>query len=406
MMYTSVKLVKIESDEIQELICRTQDLTRGGYDLYDQNYKVLVSLLKRLLRLTRQEKEWHLYFYTLYELMYLYARNNNYAEIVKYAELYYKDSALYMDRELPNYPDTNMAYINVWTYDKIFEAYYEYYQIDDAKMEAFMKRYEEAALKYGKTYLYYKNEISLSILYLDRDRMERAVRNFLFYEKEMKSCYVCGHLPYLRHFLLVGQEQRAEELMLDYIHKNIPQKHVWCYKYCQNAEPDSMYLDMIGLCVDSGNVEKFQYFYEKYWMKLPLETRLNDEACSFQRLLAAYDGCFDKLDKGIEQAAEDIREENDDTTVHNMNTFLEWWCYFILLDRNGVHKVSVKFPELETDAQGQVSTLAVSDYMQAKADLHGNRFAQARAQFDYRFAKESYRKCFLQENDGSRMKSW
>ena len=71
-----------------------------------------------------------------------------------------------------------------------------------------------------------------------------------------------------------------------------------------------------------------------------------------------------------------------------------------MLDRNGVHKVSVKFPELETDAQGQVSTLAVSDYMQAKADLHGNRFAQARAQFDYRFEKTSYQKCFLQENDG------
>ena len=38
MMYTSVKLVKIESDEIQELICRTQDLTQGGYDLYDKNH--------------------------------------------------------------------------------------------------------------------------------------------------------------------------------------------------------------------------------------------------------------------------------------------------------------------------------------------------------------------------------
>lgn len=400
MMYTSVKPVKIESDEIRELICRTQDLTQGGYDLYDQNYKVLISLLKRLLRLTKQEKEWHLYFYTLYELMYLYSRNNNYAEIVKYAELYYKDSALYMDRELPNYPNTNMAYINIWTYSRIFEAYYTYYQIDDAKMETFMRRYEEAALKYGKTYEYYADEISLSILYLDRDRMERAVRNFLCYEKEMESCYVCGHLPYLRHFLLVGQEQRAEELMLDYIHKNIPQKHVWCYKYCQNAEPDSMYLDMMRLCVSSGNVEKFQYFYEKYWMKLPPETRLNDEAGSFQRLLAAYDGCFDKLDKDIEQATEDIREENDDTTVHNMNAFLEWWCYFILLDRSGVHKVSVKFPELETDAQGQVSTLAASNYMQAKADLHGNRFAQARPQFDYCFAKKSYRKCFLQKNDG------
>ena len=123
MIYGSIKPIKIESDEIRKLVSKTRDLTRGGYDLYDQNYNVLVSILKRLLRLTKQEKEWHLYFYTLYELMYLYTRNNNYAEIVKYAELYYKDSALYMDRELSNYPNTDMASINVWVYDMIFEAY-------------------------------------------------------------------------------------------------------------------------------------------------------------------------------------------------------------------------------------------------------------------------------------------
>lgn len=394
MIYGSIKPIKIESDEIRELVSKTQDLTRGGYDLYDQNYNVLVSILKRLLRLTKQEKEWYLYFYTLYDLMYLYTRNNNYAEIVKYAELYYKDSALYMDRELSNYPNTDMASINVWVYDMIFEAYYQYYQIDDAKMEMFMKRYEEAALKYGNTYKYYADEISLSILYLDIDRMERAVRNFLFYEKEMKSCYVCRHLPYLRHFLLIGQGRRAEELMLDYIHKNIPKKHLWCYKYCQNAEPDSMYLDMIATCVNSGNVEMFQYFYKKYWMELPQEIRLED-ASTLQRLLIAYDGCFDQLDKDIEQAVEDISEENNDTTVNNMNVFLEWWCYFILLERSGVPKVCAQFPNLETDAQGQVSTMAVSDYMQAKADFYGEKFAKVRSRFDYEFTKESYRKCFL-----------
>ncbi|MDE6054245.1 MAG: hypothetical protein K2G55_10880, partial [Lachnospiraceae bacterium] len=56
-------------------------------------------------------------------------------------------------------------------------------------------------------------------LYRDVNRAEAAARNFLVYEKEIESCYVCGHLPYLLHFLLVGQDQKAEELMLDYIHK-------------------------------------------------------------------------------------------------------------------------------------------------------------------------------------------
>lgn len=70
--------------------------------------------------------------------------------MARYAEIYYKDSALYMDRELPNYPDTDMPLLNIYTL--VFEAYYEYYQIDDAKMEVFMKQYGEAAQKYGRKF--------------------------------------------------------------------------------------------------------------------------------------------------------------------------------------------------------------------------------------------------------------
>lgn len=394
MTYEGVKTSQIQPEEIRNLVARTQELTRGSYDLYDQNYKILSTLLKRLLGLTKQEKEWYLYFYTLYELLYLNMRDNNFTEIVKYAELYYKDSALYMDRELPNYPDTNMAYVNVWTYNMIFQAYYQYYQIDDVRMEAFMKQYEEAALRYGKTYNYYSDEMQLAIMYMDVDRAERAARKFLLYEKEMRSCYICGHLQYLFHFLLIGQERQAEELMLDYIHKRIPKKHVWCYQYCQRAEPDSLYLDMMELCVRSGKQEMFRHYYETYWMELPHETRMDEDADSFQRLLAAYGGCFDQLDKDIGKAAEDIGEERKETTVNNMNAFLEWWCYFSLLDQSGVHEISVQFPGLETDGQGRAATRTVSEYMQAKADQYGEKFARARAQFDYGVTKESYRRCF------------
>jgi len=401
MTFSSVKrswLNQIHSDEIRELVIRSQELTRAGYDLYDQNYKVLSQLLKRVLRLTKQEKEWYLYFFALYDLLYLNGRDNNYAEIVKYAEIYYKDSAQYMDKELPNYPDTEMAYLNVWIYGCIFDAYSRYYQVDDAKMDAFMKQYEEAALKYGKTYCYYEDEMTLGMLYQDAQRAEKAARSFLIYEKEITSCYVCRHKPYLAHFLLTGQVQKAEELMLDYIHKNIPKEHLWCYQYCESAEPDSMYLDVMEVCVQCGKKESFLYFYQKYWMELPLETRLDSDAGSFQRLLCAFDGCFDHLENDLKRASEDIDEEDKDTTVSNMYAFLEWWCYFTLLGRSGVDTVNVLFSGLETDEADQVSTQFVSDYMQEKADTYGGKFAQARKQFDYGFVKEAYQKCFLQSD--------
>ena len=398
MMFEKVKAVQIHSEEIMKLVGRAQKLTRGSYDLYDQNYKPLASILKKLLKITKQEREWYLYFDAIDELMYLNHRNNNYAEIVKYAEVFYKDSAQYMDREIPNYPSVPMAYLNVWIYDKIFDAYYQYYQIDDAKMDLFMKKFEEAALKYGKTYVYYWGELNLSILYRDAGRAEAAARNFLVYEKEIESCYVCGHMPYLLHFLLVGQEQKAEELMLDYIHKNIPKKSLWCYQYCQRAEPDSMYVSFMEVCVRCGRKESFLYFYKKYWMELPLETRLDSDAGAFQRLLCAFGGCFDQLEDDLKTTAEWIDEENKDTTVNNMYTFLEMWCYFILLDRSGVHTVEVLLPGMEADGTGKVSTQSVSNYMQEKADTYGGKFARARRQFDYGFAKEAYQKCFLQSD--------
>lgn len=400
MMYDKIKAYQINSEEIVRLVGRAQELTRGSYDLYDQNYKALSSILKKLLKLTKQEREWYLYFDTIDNLMYLNRRDGNYAEIVKYAEVYYRDSAAYMDRELPNYPDFPMAYLNVWIYDEIFGAYYEYYQIDDAKMDAFMKKFEAAALKYGKTYVYYWGELYLSILYRDEDRAKAAARNFLSYEKEIESCYVCGHMPYLRHFLLIGQDQRAEELMLDYIHKNIPKKQLWCYKYCQRAEPDSMYIDVMVVCVRCGRRESFLYFYKKYWLELPLETRMDvdEDTGIFQRLLGAFEGCFDQLESDLARLSEDISEECKDTTVGNMYAFLEWWCYFTLLDRNGVHTVRASFPGLEADGAGGVFTQAVIEYIQEKADTYGGKFARARRQFDYGFVKDSYRKCFLQSD--------
>lgn len=400
----------IKSQEIVGLIQKVRELAGDGYEVIHKNYEPFIKPFKKILRLAKQEKEWYLYFYTIDEILYLCCEHGKYDEVVKYAELYYKDSSLYMDREIPNYPE-KMAHLNTWIYNHIFEAYYQYHQIDDVKMDAFMDKYEENALKYGKTYVYYEDEMNLCVLYRDAQRARSAAQNFRRYENDMESCYVCGHKPYLAHLLLIGENRQAEELLCDFINKNIPKQHLWCYKYCRAVLPESLYRYVLYTCVMCGNEGAFCYFYKKYWKKLPYESRWESDATTFRRLLCVLAGTFKALKDDIREAEEDIKEnEKHETTVGNVEIALDWWCYFTLLDRSGVHEVEISLPGLneadkETgiDAQtaesgkraGKVPALTVASYMEKRADEFGALFSKARARFDYEGLKDTYRNCFL-----------
>ena len=228
-VYTNFKAHELKNEQLAGMVRKLQNLTEDGYEAIERNYALFEASYKRILPLSKQEEEWYLYFYTMYELISLYARHEKYDEVVKFAELFYRETALHMDRELPNYPGTDMSFLNTWIYQDIFRAYYYYHQIDDKKMEAFMEIYEEGAIKYGKTYTYYEAEMTLSVLYRDAERAEKAARNFMLYEKSITGCYVCNCTPYLSCLLLMGQERQAEELMLKFIYKKIPKSHLWCY---------------------------------------------------------------------------------------------------------------------------------------------------------------------------------
>ena len=400
---------ELKSAELAKLVRKVQTLAGDGYDIIHKNYEPFVKPYQQILRLAKKEQEWYLYFKAIEEILYLNRVHDKYDEVVKYAELYYKESALYMDRELPNYPE-DMAYTNIWIYNNIFVAYYQYHQIDDAKMDVFMKKFEESALKYGKIYKYYEDEMDLSLLYRDADMAKAAARNFRIYEKDIRSCYVCAHRSYLSHLLLVGENRQAEEMLCDLVNKNIPKQHLWCYNYCRAAVADSMYEDVLDDSIMSGNEEAFHYFFNKYWVKMPRETQLSDDAWSFRRLLCAYTGLFDRLKDDIRQAEECIRDEQHETTVGNIEISLRWWCYFTLLDRSGVHEVELSLPGLEkadvttgTDAKtaesekraGKVPSQVVASYMEKRADEFGALFSKARARFDYEGLKDTYRNCFL-----------
>lgn len=393
-----VGVEQLKNDNLARLVRSVQSMTRGSYQMYNQNYESLSSMLKKILQLSKQEKEWYLYFETIDDLLNLNSRVHNYAEIVKYAEIYYKDYDAHMEAELPNYPNTLLGALNTWIYEKIFEAYYEYYQKKKKKMEIFLKRYEQVALQFGKEYTYYSGLIKLGMLYRDMERTQEAARKFLVYADDMARtyCYVCGHFPYLGQLLLTRQDQKAEELMLKMLHKNIPQKYQWCYRQCEMVQLDAMYVCMLCMSVRSGRIDAFHYFYKKYWSKLERKNQCAPDNGSFQRLMGVYGGYFDRIEEDLQQALDNIKDENKHTTIGNMYEFLQWWCYFCLVDKGGIHKISIALPELELDENGQVSTLEFSDYLQKKADIYGRKFAQVRAKFDYDHVKADYQEVFLE----------
>ncbi len=373
-------------------------MTRGSYDEYDKNYKTLSTMLKRIIKVSKQENEWSIYFHAIEDLMYLdgRSRNYNYKEIIKYAEVYYKDSALYMDKMLPNYSRTTMAFTNVWICQYIFNVYFQCCEIDDAKMDVFMRKYEDVTHKYGERYMYYNAEMQMGILYHDKERAKEAARKFKNHEREIRGCYVCEHMTYLQQLVLLGQGRQAETLMIDLIDKNIPKKYLSWYQYCERAKPVSMYIIVLDACVQTGEKEMFAYFLEKYWKKLPHENRRDSDSGSFRRLLCAAIDDFGGYEDDLRYAVEKVLEkEGQSTTYGNLCSYLNLWCYFSLLDKSGIHTVSIALSELETDKNGQTATLAVSAYMGTKADRFGSQFAQARKAFDYDFVKTSYQNCFL-----------
>lgn len=387
----------IENKELADAVRRGQELTNGGYELYDRNAAAIMKLLQKILRLSKKEKEWYLYFDALYEIMYEAGRCDDYLAVVKYAEVYYKDCDLYMDKELPNYPNTHMAYLNTYIYDMIFDAYGEYYQIDDIKMDAFMKRFEEAALKYGKTYTYFECEMELGTLYRDADMLEHGKKYFEKYEHEIKSCYVCACKPLFGYYLFNGQRKLAEEFMETIIQKRIPKQHQWCYQYCESAEEEALCIELLDDSLTLCRPEEFRYFYEKHWLKLPKKTRrhyLNDgEARTTSIFLGAIAGDFEYLEEDLRKAELDVLESVKYTTVEYIDESLEWWCYFVLLDKSGVHEVAVDLPGLSKKENGKTDCLDVSVYFEKRADDYGTKFAQARVKYDYRLVKNTYREC-------------
>ena len=394
-MFSSIKTELMESQELRRLVNQVKTLTRTGYDAYDANAQTIIRCLDKILALAKKEKEWYLYFKALYNMLYeLNRQDDENKKILKYAEIYYRDQKLYMDRELPNYPNTDMRETNTDCMDVIFSVYRGYHQIADEKMDDFMRLFEECALKYGHEHLYYNALIRLGLLYHDIDMVKKGKENF---EKcVFESCYVCAHYPHFGYYLIMDDLQGAEELMDRLVNKNIPQKHRWCYKYCGRATERDMCARILCYSILLGKTEAFRDIFERRGQKLFCETDEDDGTTYFLFQLLA--GKTVSVDEAVKQAAEDIvlEEKQQTPTLGSVYDFLCWYCYFHLLEKKGILKVKLDLERSDApkaDEAGMTGCRELGEYYERKADEVGRKFAGSRKRFNYEGLKRSYGEC-------------
>lgn len=391
MMLTGIRTDRLASGELAGLVKKVRLFTNGGYDLYDKNEAAILRLLDKILVLAKKEKEWYLYFDALYCILYQLNRGDNFKAILKYAEIFFRDSALHMERELPNYPGTDMGETNSYCYANIFAAYSGFYQINDEKMETFMGMYKETVLKYGGAVHYYNKEMCLAVLYRDRDRLKRAKNNFEKYEVE--NCYVCMHLPYFAYYLLNDDVEAAEEFLKQILTRQIPKKHQWCYNMCQNTEAQSLYLNIMYDCLIIGKPDYFFYFYKKYWLGKfgRQEEKYGREFLTLSIFCCAIAGDFSELEADLREAENIMEKSAAMTTDLCIHKYLSWWGYFCLLEKSGVQEVVLKLPC--TEQTGKVLCRDAADWFEKEADRLGGLFEKAREKYDYRSIKDSYGRC-------------
>ena len=128
----------LHQPELRKLVKQFDSLTdtTNGYSCYRQNANTLKRLLDKIMVLAKEEKEWYLYFNALHEVFFVLDRiDGKSKEMLKYAEIYYRDKELYMDMALPYYADTNLSALNNYIMEDIFHVYREYYQITDKRSE-------------------------------------------------------------------------------------------------------------------------------------------------------------------------------------------------------------------------------------------------------------------------------
>lgn len=384
----------VQSKEIVRLIEKANKLTDGdGYKLYDDNAESLERILDKILTTAKKEKEWHIYFVTMYEMFYLLSRQDKSIKALKYAEIFYKDSELYMDTAVFNYPGTDIGYYSILSYSEIFTVYKKFPQITDEKMEAFMRQYRGIIEKYGEDKNYYQDKLTLALLYKDIEAAKQAKEEL--WQSDIRSCYLCAMKPVLGYYLLCEDYESLEHMMFEIRAREIPAKHRWCYTHCYLAEDRKLIREVLGYCLMFGRSEYFHKLLEENSNLFKIKKDDTAEEFYLYACLRDWTNWCD----AVKEMESDVEEwhKGQKTALGYLYDCLCWYCYFTMLDKGGTHEVATELAGKVKAAQevesGKCSGLELAAYFEKEADKIGAEMEASRRKFDYKALKQSYEEC-------------
>lgn len=384
----------IESEEILKLVRKANALSDpDSYDKQKKNVKAIIRILKQILKEAEQRKEWLVFFDTFYNLFHAFYLQYDWPKIILYAEKYFQYEC-YMEQVVLKYPAKRHRLLFDGCYGFIFKAYVTYPQINDEKMEAFMKKYEYAVKICGVRETYDESRFKLAFLYRDAAQAQEVLKVYL--KHKIDSCYLCAREPVLVCYLLSKDYETLEYEMEQIRNKQIPKQYRWCYRSCHYSN----YKDLVGFilekCIIFGDVEYFHTLLERYKdiYQMNLKNIYTEECCH-----QAYLGQFSQMAKHIETAEGDVEDGQDPKKqdLDYLEICLYWHCYFILLHRSGKEEVATTLTQRVTGEEKEMcSTVALADFFEKEADRMGVLFDQSRKQFRYQELKKYWEMCYLQ----------
>ncbi|MCI8371190.1 MAG: hypothetical protein HFI75_02105 [Lachnospiraceae bacterium] len=382
----------ISDEKLLQLIEQANHLTQGGYNDWDNNAETLTPVLQKILLRSREVQDWQAYFYTMSRLQWYVLRSgvNQPSIAFQIAELFHQDYQQHIGENISRFAGEFRVNIAA----EILDFYACYPQIDDAKLTQMLEIYRDCAARFGSNWNNgdYTALMTLALLHKDQAMAEEAAER-LQHVPYQNWCYICTYVwPMLGYYVLEDDFESAKTLALQAAKRQIPVKYQWCYQKCQQADEKSLLGRILQCCMKLGNAEQFHQFFQEWkWIYQDPQEREIDE--TYDELFHALAGEWSHLEKQLALAQQDDRKRRDqrDTPLDSLYWSLCWFCFFQLLERNGVEHV-----HLELDEAREWSCKEAAAYFERQADEIGAQMDRARARFGYADRKNGYIACILE----------
>ncbi len=431
MILEDLKRNDVVDDRLWEMIDRANKLTEGDNSSRDSNAQVLIPLMKKILSLSKERREWKVYFCDMMELFRLSRRPkiNDVPLTFQVAEMFHQDYALHLDEKI-GYFKKNWHHRIPSLASMILRFYLDYPQIDDQKINRMLEIFLECEDYYGNqlTCGDYLRVMTLAVLNKDKELAEQARKKIQAANFEKSWCYVCAYVtPMIKYYLLHKDFDTVQDMALSVYKNAIPIKYQSCSRFIQCEDKEDIISRTLEACLRYGNSQMFNRGFGE-WKTLyeePIEGEIWD---TFEVLFHALAGDWSRGEERLRLAEKDDRDRRQYKEVPRECLYISlcWYCYFQMLEKQGVNYIELELgeelPSYGEKQQGKIkakdkeiaenhcsesrdvsgsnkrriwSCQEASQYFEEQADFLGAEMDQARKNFGYQTVKKTFEESFM-----------